>query len=325
MAVIDLAAFAGFITNWDDPRRLYTHRASSYEVTVYGAPHVYKAHMHGLTTLALTPTCLAWAGSFVGTEPHAVSESLRNQCGVEQIYRGEYLTSLFWIDFGKLRDKRPDLKRQEEEQRRLQCLTACKKEMDRRIAASESGKYVLQSGREINDIGKHYKDPLDMAGLLLSLGEFADESRWVDWEAVERKEGSKAAADSLKRRCDVPQPRVRALDTPRLHYLVDGDGNRGNSQSSAVPAENGGAPPLDVGAIAGMMEMGADGSFYFTLPAHVAVTILAGGLDDDDVDLDEEYDVEIVDSEFEGELEDGYEDEEMEVADDTDGSGDGTQ
>lgn len=277
MAVIDLAGFAGILPSFEDSHHLRSDPGSSDKVVVYGAPHIFKAYMHGLTSLALTPTCLAWVGSFVCTEPHPVSARFRDQCGVEQVYCGENFSSVFWIDFGKLKDKHPDPKRQKEETRRLQCLETCKKELDRRIAANKSGKYVLRTGREIADIGEHYKDPLAMVELLLSLGEFSDESLWVDWETTKRDKGGKAVAKRVKSRRKRPQTRARVLTKPRLHRLVDEDSEASSEQSSEGEEESVPTFGLTPEALRCLLNMGAGGSFSFTLPDELISPLFGNG------------------------------------------------
>lgn len=183
----------------DPPGYLYYERS----VNVFSSPYIFNSDMQNCSCLALTSTHLAWVGSYQILKAHEIPESLQHQdINCKNFYISGQSLAVMWIDFGKLRDKAPDTRREEEEKSRAACLDACKREMHRRIATSDDAKYTLLNGREIENIESTCDGTMATVETLLMAGEFCDVNRWIDWSAFEKVRGTEAATEYRQRVTD---------------------------------------------------------------------------------------------------------------------------
>lgn len=146
--------------------------------------------------VALTATCLAWAGCVERMEAWTVPQHLREHAP-EEVYVSKLRRPTIWIDFAKMRNHEVDTQRAQEEERRISILRKCEAEIERRIAATDDGQYTLHTGDKVKDIMGGCRDPMNAVAALLAFGEFFQVGRWIDFDALRAKLGE-GAAETLR-------------------------------------------------------------------------------------------------------------------------------
>lgn len=209
---------------------------SSSCINIWNTPHSFGPKVLLPYRIALTSTCLAWNAAGRSIKAWKVPEQLL-QYGPQEVYAAPEHNAIVWIDFAKMRDHARDDRRTQEDERRDSALHKCKAETERRIAASSDGQYTLQTGEKVGNVLRSCKNPMNAVATLISLGEFFEIERWIDFDALRAKLGERAvralrreiakwtdqtvAAErfdplsSGRLKVDVTQPRTQGARRPR--------------------------------------------------------------------------------------------------------------